>query len=93
MIVKARRIDCMTTQSKTVNLEVEVKYSETLKAYWVYITKGGVTGFESLSVKNMCAGKGGWWACAGTKGRWDSLYVPADQIELIRNTLIKEEHK
>ena len=58
-----------------------------------YRTKGGVTGFESLSVKNMCAGKGGWWACAGTKGRWDSLYVPADQIELIRNTLIKEEHK
>jgi hypothetical protein len=49
------------------------------------IVEGGVTGWESFFVtdRNLRATcLDGWNACAGTRGRWDSLFIPPDQMRL-----------
>lgn len=45
----------------------------------------GVTGYESFEFEsdiNKRIKEGGWSACAGTKDRWDSLFIPADQMKI-----------
>jgi hypothetical protein len=45
----------------------------------------GVTGYESFYIdseynhlENVC--DNGWTACAGTKGVWDKLFIPGDEM-------------
>ena len=44
----------------------------------------GVTGYESFYLTDETikkAIKGGWYACAGTKSRYDTLFIPAEEME------------
>ena len=47
------------------------------------IIKGGVTGYESFYIKDASISRmriGGWRACMGTAGRWDSLEISAESM-------------
>jgi len=48
----------------------------------VWIVEGGATGSESflieeLTLKNIVSG---WTACAGTRGRWDRLFIDEENM-------------
>lgn len=58
-------------------------YPHTFGKWYFHIIIGGSTGYESISHEDMKKCKEGWCACAGTKGRWDHLFVPQDQLEFI----------
>jgi len=69
---------------KFVELDLELRFL--MDEWWINILNG-VTGFESCSVKDfttgMYQGRKGWTACAGTTGRWDSLFVPFSECKKI----------
>ncbi len=75
------RTHCVTGAKRTVTLFLEKKYHESLKSWWWMIVDGGVTGFESFRVADTEElAETGWCACAGTKGRWDNLEIPAEEM-------------
>lgn len=89
------RIQCLRTEIKQDGTErftyeeihiAEVRYHESLKSYWLYISPG-VTGYESAEVALLLKHKGDWCACAGTPGSWDKLVIPADVIECLKDVL------
>ena len=85
MIVYGTRTHHTTGEEKTVELFVELRYSKSLGTWWLYIIKGGVTGYESISVDALMKQDGdGWFACAGTKGRWDTLFITERWMDIIR---------
>lgn len=84
MIVKATRTSCITGIRQEVMITVEKKYHEKLESWYCKIVEGGVTGYESIKYKDLEAIKGGWWACIGTKGKWDKLYVPSESLLRIK---------
>lgn len=72
-----------TTKAETfVDITVEIKPYPGLDGLWFSIVDGGVTGYESMryTKKNMSRG---WNACMGTEGRWDSLFIPEDELATI----------
>ena len=73
-----------TEEVATVQLFVEFRWSYSLKKWYLHIADGGVTGYESISLDDLLTVDKGWYACAGTKGRWDTLYIPQKWIEIIR---------
>lgn len=83
------RADCYDPSSKRrVNLTIarEIRYNEEA----IYIRHGGVTDHESWFIRNIVSMKdrkdAGFYACAGTKGRWDSLYLPDETVrEMIKH--------
>ena len=80
--VKAEQTHC-TTRKKTIIDVVLAVRDDALRLY------GGPTGHESFLLKHtngdavnvgdLC--REGWWACAGTQGRWDSLFVPPESMK------------
>ncbi len=85
------RLSCIRTNC-TTNIEtvethlatVEIGFDSRL---WVKL-KPGVTGYESASVDNLLNEPGqGWCACAGTKGSWDKLVVPKQELERLDDVL------
>lgn len=58
------------------------------------IHEGGITGYESIPSSYLIATEiakminKGWYACAGTAGRWDQLFIPGDQMRIILNELL-----
>lgn len=85
--IKGVRFTCSLGEPKVVELRVELRrydrHDPTCDVIRVY---GGVTGWESFNVgegtitdlSKMKAN--GWWACAGTPGRWDALYFHSLQM-------------
>ena len=72
-----------TTKAETfVDITVDIKPYPELDGLWLSVVEGGVTGYESMryTKKNMAKG---WMACMGTEGRWDSLFIPADELAKI----------
>ena len=74
--------DCRDETEREVY--VDYKVVET-KGERVFQLVGGPTGYESFYIDNdytsleaMC--EGGWLACAGTKGRYDRLSIPAEEM-------------
>jgi hypothetical protein len=58
----------------------------------IYITEGGETGYESFYYKPQNAiyqCLHGWPACAGTKGSWRQLIVPAESMLIFYDKLFK----
>lgn len=54
---------------------------------WLKIVDGGVTGYESISIKDLLRHEDwstGWSCCAGTKGRWDSLRINGEDMKQLR---------
>lgn len=85
--IPARRTDCHTGESRIVQVGVEVKYHDSLAGWWVHI-HGGPTGYESAEAKRILASdRKSWSACAGTRGRWDSLLLEQDGLAMLREWL------
>ena len=93
MIIKGVRFNCSTGDPKIVECQFELRHNKTLGN--VIEVTGGVTGYESF-----CLGGGarvhvdkmvahGWWACAGTPGRWDGLYFSGLQMKWLFSELKK----
>ncbi len=85
--------NCITEEVTTVELEYEIieQFGENPEGIInknerrLFRLINGVTGYESFyidsdlnNVKRMC--EKGWCACAGTKGSWDKLVVPAEEM-------------
>ena len=86
--VNAHRTSCVEG-GQTYNTSVLVKrrFSSPLNAWWIYVAEGGATGYESMRVEDVPNMKEGWGACAGTKNRWDKLFLPAESMQKIQNWL------
>lgn len=84
---KARRISCTSEEEKEVELTLTAKYHGSgLNSYWLMIVDGGVTGYEGVEFRLDIierTSRTGWCACAGTKGRWDKLVIPARGMEKV----------
>lgn len=88
--------NCVTEEVTTVELEYEIieQFGENPEGILnenerrIFRLINGVTGYESFyidsdlrNVKQMC--ERGWRACAGTKGSWDRLVIPADEMRKV----------
>ncbi|KKN80814.1 hypothetical protein LCGC14_0326200 [marine sediment metagenome] len=87
--IQGVRFDCRTGEPRVVDIQVEVRTdSEADRAVW--LAKGGVTGYESFCLDRSSPADlkarfykmklNGWWACMGTEGRWDALYIHGLQM-------------
>jgi hypothetical protein len=82
-MIKAIRTDCYSGVSRDVEIDYEVKTFKSLAGLWFCIIRGAVTGYESFQLTTEAisrTSKEGWWACAGTQYRWDSLFIPAEEM-------------
>lgn len=92
-----QRTNCRTGETRDVHLVLEDRYhpSKYMREWWVHVTEGGVTGYESIKVTSILRNEafdilGGWCACAGTKNRWDTLFIPGHELIRLRDALRKE---
>lgn len=61
---------------------------------WLHIVDGSVTGYESISIKDLLAHgdwSKGWSACAGTKGRWDSLRIDGKDMKALQEYFMEQQ--
>ena len=77
----------MTGKTKIVDVVMTVEYlhSKYVEGLWVKITEGGVTGYESMKAELLGErhDDNGWSACAGTKRRWDGLFIPPEEMQKV----------
>jgi len=81
--VKGIRTNCFSGKSNEVEVDCEKKHNTFLDSDWVWIVRGGVTGYESIEVSKLQACKDSmkdWVACSGTKGVWDNLVIPISEV-------------
>ena len=82
--VLAIRTHCISGISKNIEVTIAQRYWPSLESWWIEILSGAVTGYESMEVRNLKGRtKDGWSACAGTKGRWDTLFLPPQSMQRI----------
>lgn len=87
--VRAVRKHCATNMSTISSIPLEYRKSDYSGEYVISVKEGNVTGHESCyaDYRFVTSAKlHGWNACAGTPGRWDSLFIPPDEM---RNALAK----
>lgn len=85
MKLKGILTNCVTDKQTEVELEYEITERDGEK---VFSLLNGVTGWESFYIDHWSTNlegmkKSGWLACAGTKGRWDKLFIPAEEMQKI----------
>ena len=86
--VQAIRTDCRTGRMSITSVKICLvrPMAGALKGdLWLEIVSGGVTGFESIQYTKKHEERIrelGWWACAGTEDKYNSLFVPA--LEMIK---------
>jgi len=84
--IKGIRTNCVTGAEKENELEYEIRevgWKPNSKAFFLH---GGVTGYESFLLEDVDVqwmAEKGWRACAGTQNRWDSLYIPAEEMRRV----------
>lgn len=92
--IRAVLTSCVDGTEKHITIEFD--YYKNMSKYAkpnemvVNISAGfGVTGYESFLLTNTDKKifSVGWHACAGTKGRWDTLYIPADQMQEMKDQI------
>ncbi len=80
--VTAQQSHCVTGAVRSVTVELYLGHSPVSGPY-VQLA-GGPTGFEAFSVGTYTdldtMRTGGWCACAGTRHRWDRLFIPAPEM-------------
>lgn len=91
--IKGFRTNCITGHKEEVSLKY--LFETRPDGRTIFTLFGGVTGYESFTIDeyldlDMCFSKG-WYACAGTKGRWDSLFIPAEEMVSAFESHTKEE--
>jgi len=88
MKYKAIKTNCVTGIPKIT----EVGF--VIRGEWLYISKGGITGFESARFKELTENNriwDRWMACMGTHRRYDRLEVPIVEIKrFLKNESQKE---
>lgn len=88
--IKGNRTNCFSRETR----EVELRYCAELGSLfrlWFHLSNG-VTGYESFEINPDSITdikKNGWSACAGTPKRWDSLFVPAEEMTKALDDLLK----
>jgi len=92
--LKAIRTDCITKQSKEVDIEYAIYNHERYPNEFVFqITKGAVTGYENFIFqpddnKLLEMAKRGWCGCTGDIGCcvpiYDKLEVPATEMAKVK---------
>lgn len=86
--VRAERTSCVEGgQTYMTTIHIELDFHKELNSYWVHITKGGITGYESVEVSRVKEMTDGWSACNGTKDKWDALFLPAESMKEIQEWL------
>lgn len=68
---------------------------DSIEEPWLHIVDGSVTGYESISIKDLLRHTdwtGGWSACAGTKGRWDSLRIDGKDMKQVQEYFMEQQH-
>ena len=79
---KAVKIDAVTLIPAVVDVDFKIRYSESLESDWIYLTKGGVIGYESAEVRNLIEDYSersvfaSWTACMGTLNKYHRLEIP-----------------
>ena len=83
-------IDCYSgcPSSEIYEFEIDTEVDEDRPSIFKLI--GGPTGYESFymhdfAIKGMR--KGGWTACAGTKGQWDRLSFSPEEMSKAFDTI------
>lgn len=79
--IKGIRTNCFDGKENEAILSYYLRAGSLYKL-WFHLLYG-VTGYESFefnpeSIERLR--KTGWSACAGTKDRWDSLFIPAEEM-------------
>lgn len=78
-------IDRTTNKVKQVELNYEIKTNSDGEKSFQLI--GGPTGYESFYIDKETAKrkiKYGWKACMGTKNSWNKLFIPAEEMNKIK---------
>ena len=78
--------DCIDGEVQEIEIDYEIVERDGHKIFKLI---GGVTGYESFYLDSEYTRLGkimenGWNACAGTKGKYDKLFIPAEEM---RNAL------
>lgn len=69
-----------------MDVDFEMRHSERLNSEWVYVIKGGVTGYESAQLDKLIDGLHKesafitWTACAGTLNKYHRLEIPMSEV-------------
>jgi hypothetical protein len=82
-IIKGIRTSAWSGEAREVELQYLAKVGALYKL-WFEI-EPGVTGYESFEISPESfeqISREGWRACAGTEKRWDSLFIPAEQMTI-----------
>ena len=77
-VIKAIRIDSYTGEPKVIDLEITISDGDGDPEKALMDFNPGVTGFESFYMKTLDIERhafDGMWPCAGTRNRWDELYI------------------
>lgn len=87
------RTDCVTGEDKEVELEYEITQEDGYETLQLF---GGPTGYESFTTRQLDLPglerfnytkeeimTHAWVACAGTKGSWDKLVIPKEEMAKI----------
>jgi hypothetical protein len=82
---KTETYDTSECETKEVDVTLEID----LARGTVEIVKGGVTGHECFYISDLLKRQpeNGMHWCAGTPGRWDSLYMPQYEVEILLSAL------
>lgn len=90
--VLAVRTNCISGISKNIEVTIAQKYSSSLDSWWIEFLSGAVTGYESMEIRGLKKRtETGWSACAGTKGRWDTLFLPPKSMQRIYDWSLETE--
>jgi hypothetical protein len=78
---KNNNYDDSRCETKEVPVTVEIDRAKDI----VRISEGGVTGYESFHISDVLRHEpqSGMYWCAGTPGRWDSLFMPQPAVEIL----------
>jgi len=80
-MIKGIRTDCVTGEAR----EVEVNFSLTpIEDNFIFTLLNGPTGYEAFYLNERTVKKLseiGWIACIGTPGKWDRLFISAEEMK------------
>ena len=75
--------DCYTGEDREIEIDYRIVK---IRGKNIFQLINGVTGYESFYIsseynhlENVC--DNGWTACSGTKGVWDKLFIPAEEMK------------
>ena len=76
--------DCMNGKEYEIEIHYEVIERDGRKIFQLI---NGVTGYESFYIHGKYTHidgmlDHGWTACAGTKGKYDKLFIPAEDMKI-----------